>query len=176
MGLSMTEYLLANGHSVVAAVRRPEAMKEHQAKYGAKILVVKVDVKNPEDIDAAFKEAEETFGRIDVVHNNAGYSAVGEVEAMPIDEGKTMFEVRASRHLCARFLTLVVQTNFWGATRVSIAAIKFFREVNKPIGGRLIQGSSIFGLVVCSNRHLSTYLRLTCNASPVVLQDTILQG
>jgi NAD(P)-dependent dehydrogenase (short-subunit alcohol dehydrogenase family) len=126
MGLSVTEYLLAKGDAVVAAVRRPESMQEHQVKYGAdKLIVVKVDVRNQEDVDAAFKKAEATFGRIDVVYNNAGYSAVGEVEAMPMSDGKEMFE-----------------TNFFGATRVSLAAIKFFREVNKPIGGRLIQASS----------------------------------
>ena len=97
MGLSMTEYLLAKGDIVVAAVRRPESMKGHQVEYGAdKLLVVKVDVKNQEDIDAGFKKAEETFGRIDVVHNNAGYSAVGEVEGMPMLDGKEMFEVRVS--------------------------------------------------------------------------------
>jgi NADP-dependent 3-hydroxy acid dehydrogenase YdfG len=54
MGLSMTEYLLTKGDIVVAAVRRPESMKKHQETYGAdKLLVVKVDVKNQEDIDAA---------------------------------------------------------------------------------------------------------------------------
>ena len=91
----MAEYLLAKGDIVIAAVRRPESMKEHQVAYGAdKLLVVKVDVKNQEDIDAAFKKAEVAFGRIDVVHNNAGYSAVGEVEAMPMLDGKEMFEVR----------------------------------------------------------------------------------
>ncbi|KAJ6564628.1 hypothetical protein B0H19DRAFT_884047, partial [Mycena capillaripes] len=40
------------------------------------------------------------------------------------------------------------QTNFFGATRVSLAAIKFYRKVNKPIGGRLIQASSIYGLLM----------------------------
>jgi hypothetical protein len=40
------------------------------------------------------------------------------------------------------------KTNFFGATRVSLAAVKFFREVNKPIGGRLIQASSIYGIIV----------------------------
>lgn len=95
MGLSMTEYLLTKGDIVIASVRRPESMKEYQVKYGTdKLLVVKVDVKNQEDIDTAFKQAEKTFGRIDVVHNNAGYSAVGEVEAMPMSDGKEMFEVR----------------------------------------------------------------------------------
>jgi len=130
MGLSVTEYLLAKGDAVVAAVRKPESMKSYQAKYGAdKLLVVKVNVQSQEDIDAAFAKAKNVFGRVDVVYNNAGYSAVGEVEAMPVEDGKDMFE-----------------TNFFGATRVSLAAVKFFREVNKPQGGRLIQASSIFGL------------------------------
>ncbi|KAJ7040921.1 hypothetical protein C8F04DRAFT_184346 [Mycena alexandri] len=130
MGLSVTEYLLSEGHSVVAAVRKPESMDALKAKYGARILVVRVDVQHQEDVDAAFSQAQAVFGRIDVVYNNAGYSAVGEVEAMPMADAKDMFE-----------------TNFFGAMRVSLAAIKFFREVNEPIGGRLLQASSIYGLV-----------------------------
>ena len=94
MGLSMTDYLLTKGDAVIAAVRNPASMKEYQAKYGAdRLLVVKVDVQKQEDVDAAFKEAEAKLGRIDVVYNNAGYSAVGEVEAMPLADGKDMFEV-----------------------------------------------------------------------------------
>ena len=95
MGLSVTEYLLAKGDAVVAAVRKPESMKSYQAKYGAdKLLVVKVNVQSQEDIDAAFAKAKNVFGRVDVVYNNAGSSAVGEVEAMPVEDGKDMFEVR----------------------------------------------------------------------------------
>jgi NADP-dependent 3-hydroxy acid dehydrogenase YdfG len=93
MGLSVTEYLLAEGHSVVAAVRKPESMGAQKEKYGARILVVKVDVQSQEDVEAAFAQAKEVFGRIDVVYNNAGYSAVGEVEAMPMADAKDMFEV-----------------------------------------------------------------------------------
>lgn len=107
MGLSLTEYLLAKGEVVVAAVRKPESMKEHQAKYGAdKLLVVKVDVQKQEDVDAAFSQAQEKFGRIDVVYNNAGYSAVGEVEAMPLAHGKDMFEVgyQFRSHICTSYL------------------------------------------------------------------------
>ncbi|KAJ7843049.1 hypothetical protein B0H14DRAFT_3109212 [Mycena olivaceomarginata] len=122
MGLSVTEYLLAEGHNIVAAVRKPESMGALKAKYGTRILVVKVNVQNQEDVDAAYTQAKEHFGRIDVVYNNAGYSAVG--------EAKDMFE-----------------TNFFGATRVSLAAVKFFREVNKPVGGRLIQASSTYGII-----------------------------
>ncbi|KAJ7290357.1 hypothetical protein C8J57DRAFT_1611179 [Mycena rebaudengoi] len=131
MGLSVTENLLSQGDIVIAAVRNPASMKAHQEKYGAdQLLVVKVNVQSQEDVDAAFSKARETFGRIDVIYNNAGYSAVGEVEAMPMEDAKDMFE-----------------TNFFGATRISLASIKFFREVNDPIGGRLILASSIYGIV-----------------------------
>ncbi|KAK7052070.1 putative NAD-P-binding protein [Favolaschia claudopus] len=130
MGLSVTEYLLAEGHNVVAAVRNPDSMNALKGKYEDRILVVKVNVQSKEEVDAGFAQAQKHFSRIDVVYNNAGYSAVGEVEAMPMADAKDMFE-----------------TNFFGATRVSLAAIKFFREVNKPIGGRLIQASSIYGIL-----------------------------
>jgi hypothetical protein len=49
-----------------------------------------------------------------------------------------------------QLITYLLQTNFWGATNISLAAIKFFREVNKPAGGRLIQASSIYGICVSS--------------------------
>jgi NADP-dependent 3-hydroxy acid dehydrogenase YdfG len=58
MGLSVTEYLLAEGHSVIAAVRKPESMAAHKEKYGGKILVVKVNVQSQEEVDAAFCSSE----------------------------------------------------------------------------------------------------------------------
>ncbi len=56
---------------------------------------------------------------------------LAEVEGTPEEQARAMFDV-----------------NFWGATNVSREAVKFFREVNKPTGGRLINVSSIVGLKV----------------------------
>ena len=87
--------MLDNGDAVVAAVRKPESMKDYVAKYGAdKCHVVKLNVQSKEDIDAAFASAKDKFGRVDVVYNNAGYSAVGEIEAIPLEDARDMFEVR----------------------------------------------------------------------------------
>ncbi|KAF8125627.1 NAD(P)-binding protein [Boletus edulis] len=130
-GRAMTEYLLKIGNKVVATLRKPESLSDLTAHYPhTQLLVVKVDVANEADITAAFAKAEEVFGRIDVVFNNAGVSVVGEVESLDEGDARGVFDV-----------------NFWGAVRVSKEAVRFFREVNKPIGGRLLQVSSRLGLV-----------------------------
>jgi len=123
---------LESGDIAVATLRKPEVLAELAAKYPAdRLLVLKVDVKNQDEIAAAFDKTRETFGRLDVVFNNAGYAVASEVEsAMGHDDAvRDQFEV-----------------NFWGAVHVTQQAIKFFREVNKPgVGGHLLQLSSTSG-------------------------------
>ena len=100
-----------------------------KARYPAdKLLVLKLDVTSAQDIHDAFKKAKETFGRIDVVFNNAGYAAFGEVEASSDESDRKLFD-----------------TNYWGAINVSREAVKYFRE-NTPAGGMLIVTSSVLGL------------------------------
>ncbi|RDX45922.1 NAD(P)-binding protein [Lentinus brumalis] len=41
----------------------------------------------------------------------------------------------------------MMETNFWGAAHVSLEAVRFFRDENKPQGGRLIQISASAGFV-----------------------------
>lgn len=106
-------------------------LKELQDRTPAnQLLVVKVDVTKEDDILNAFAKAKEKFGRIDVVYNNAGYSISSAVESTPDDAARAVFE-----------------TNFWGSTRVSREAVRFFRDENpKGAGGRLIVTSSLVGL------------------------------
>ncbi|KAG0701141.1 hypothetical protein DFH29DRAFT_852855 [Suillus ampliporus] len=129
-GRCMTEYALGQGDNVVATLRKPEVLSDLVARYPVdKLLVLKVDVKKQEEIDEAFTRTREVFGRLDVVFNNAGYGLFTEVEGTPVDAAREMFE-----------------TNFWGSTNVSRAAVQFFREVNEPgKGGILLQVSSITG-------------------------------
>ena len=127
----MTEHVLNIGNKVIATLRKPEALSDLTARYPpTQLLVVKVDVTNNADITAAFAKAEQVFGRIDVVFNNAGVGITGEVESTGEADAREMFDV-----------------NFWGAAHVSKEAVRFFRDVNKPAGGRLLQVSSRLGLV-----------------------------
>jgi NAD(P)-dependent dehydrogenase (short-subunit alcohol dehydrogenase family) len=129
-GRSMTELLLNKGDKVVATLRHVDALSDLSVQFPSQLLVIQLDVTNSAGVSAAFTRANEAFGRIDVVFNNAGQSVTGEVESVSEEEARQMFEV-----------------NFWGAMYVSKEAVKFFREVNKPIGGRLLQVSSRLGLV-----------------------------
>jgi NAD(P)-dependent dehydrogenase (short-subunit alcohol dehydrogenase family) len=126
-GRSITEYVLSKGDVVVATMRKPEAVADLTKKYdSSKLLALRLDVTKPEEIAAAFSKAHQTFKKIDVVVNNAGYGAIGEVEGTPLDVARGIFEV-----------------NFWGSGNVAREAVKFFREVNNPTGGRLLQITSV---------------------------------
>nr|VWP01366.1 Trihydroxynaphthalene reductase (EC (T3HN reductase) [Ganoderma boninense] len=129
-GLEMARCALAHGDRVVATLRRPEVLNEFAAQYTPKqLLVLRLDVSKPDEIKDAFAKAKTTFGRIDVVFNNAGYAFAGEVEAVPDEPARALFDVI-----------------FWGAAHVSQEAVRFFRDENSPRGGRLIQNSATVGL------------------------------
>lgn len=96
-----------------------------------RLLVLALDVTQPDAIAGAFSHALSVFGRIDVVFNNAGYALVSEVEGARGREA----DVRA-----------LFEVNFWGALRVSQEAVRVFREENAPRGGRLLQVSSTAAL------------------------------
>ncbi|TCD70173.1 hypothetical protein EIP91_004643 [Steccherinum ochraceum] len=131
LGKALTEYILERGHIVVATLRKPPDLDYLKAKYPPEqLLIVKLDVTDRKDIATAFDKTREVFGRLDVVVNNAGYGLIADIEDTPEDVARTLFDV-----------------DFWGPAIISKAAVKFFRDVNKPgVGGRLINVSSVAGL------------------------------
>ncbi|KAG9315283.1 NAD(P)-binding protein [Chiua virens] len=128
-GLCITKHALQKGDKVVATLRKPEILSDLAERYPKTLLVLRVDVTKPMEVTAAFAASGEKFGRIDVVVNNAGYSILAEVEGTTDSDARALFDV-----------------NFWGASYVSREAVRFFREENKPVGGRLLQMSSLVGI------------------------------
>ncbi|EED79409.1 predicted protein [Postia placenta Mad-698-R] len=129
-GRAVAEHVLRKGDIAVATLRTPSALADLAARYPpSRLLVLPLDVTDAAQIQAAFARALEAFGRIDVVWNNAGYTMLGETEGTPDEVARKMFEV-----------------NFWGAANVSREAVRVFRDVNSPRGGRLLQNSSVAGL------------------------------
>ncbi len=78
LGSALLHEALSAGHSVVATTRKPAPLQaELDSKYDSdtlkRVLVVKLDVTDPEDVKTTFAKAIQTFSRVDIVVNNAGY-------------------------------------------------------------------------------------------------------
>ena len=120
--------LVRAGYAVVLAGRRKDALEAAaaEAKPGARTLVVPTDVGDPASIRALFARTKETFGRLDLLFNNAGIGApAGPLEDLPLEQWKA-----------------VVDTNLTGSFVCTQEAIKIMKE-QQPRGGRIINNGSI---------------------------------
>ncbi len=77
LGVAFIRGLARAGANVVVTARRQELIDqtaEMVRGYGGKALAVSADITNEEQFEGVFQKAVETFGRIDIVVNNAGYT------------------------------------------------------------------------------------------------------
>jgi NAD(P)-dependent dehydrogenase (short-subunit alcohol dehydrogenase family) len=121
--------LMKEGYAVVFAGRRKDRL-EAAANEGkglpGKSLVVPTDVSNPEAIKALFAKTKETFGRLDVLFNNAGGGAP------PVLLEDLTYEQ----------WTTVVNANLTGVFLCTQEAFKIMKA-QTPMGGRIINNGSI---------------------------------
>jgi NAD(P)-dependent dehydrogenase (short-subunit alcohol dehydrogenase family) len=122
--------LARNGYSLVLSGRRPEPLaaveKEAKAAGAPRVLVVRADVGDEAQVRAMFAKTKETFGRLDVLFNNAGIGAPAvPVEDLPFATWKA-----------------VLDTNMTGTFLCTQEAIKIMKS-QTPRGGRIINNGSI---------------------------------
>ncbi|TSJ43659.1 SDR family NAD(P)-dependent oxidoreductase [Mucilaginibacter corticis] len=94
LGLSLVKRLLLAGNKVAATSRTIDALKTAVGDVAADLfLPLAVDLSNDESIHASIQKAVETFGKIDVVVNNAGYGIGGSVEELSGNEVVDCFNI-----------------------------------------------------------------------------------
>jgi NAD(P)-dependent dehydrogenase (short-subunit alcohol dehydrogenase family) len=118
-GRAIVDAALERGDRVVATARRTESIADLASD---RVLLVPLDVTRPDQIDAAVQAALERFGRIDVLVNNAGYSSVGAVEEIDMDD-----------------LRVLMETMFFGPVALTKAVLPHMRERGS---GAIVQISS----------------------------------
>ncbi len=124
-GRRLAEAVLAHGDRLIATARKPEQLSDLVTRYGDRVRAVALDVTKPEQARAAVSAAVETFGRLDVVVNNAGYGNLAAIE----DASEA--DLRAQ-----------IETDLWGVIHVTRAALPILR---KQRSGHFVQFSSIAG-------------------------------
>jgi len=121
--------LLEAGYSVVLSARRLETLEAAIAESAApasKALAISADVADREAVAALFAKTKETFGRLDVVFNNAGTGA----PPVPLED------------LTYEQWTTVVNANLTGTFLCTQEAIRIMKDQD-PRGGRIINNGSI---------------------------------
>ena len=131
LGESTARHLAKLGATVVLGARRKDRLdaivKDIQAA-GGEALAVAVDVTKRSEVEGLVKKAIDTYGRIDVMVNNAGIMAIAPLAALKVEEWERMVEI-----------------NIKGVLYGVAAALP---HMQKQKSGHFINTASVFGIKV----------------------------
>ena len=128
IGKATSLTLLAAGYAVVLAGRRSHRLNQvaEESGAGGRALAVETDVANPDAVKNLFARALSTFGRLDLLFNNAGTGAPAiELEELSIEKLKSVIDI-----------------NLLGPFLCTQEAIRIMKS-QTPQGGRIINNGSI---------------------------------
>ncbi|MFN0019857.1 MAG: SDR family oxidoreductase [Pirellulaceae bacterium] len=129
VGRAVAVTLLKDGYSVVLAGRREAALQETAAlaeDAKSRTLIVPADVSSPAAVQMLFEKTKQTFGRLDLLFNNAGIN----VPATPLED------------LAIEDWKRVVDINLTGPFLCTQHAFRLMKS-QSPQGGRIINNGSI---------------------------------
>jgi NAD(P)-dependent dehydrogenase (short-subunit alcohol dehydrogenase family) len=125
LGRAIVEGLLERGELVVATARNTSDLEGLTTQFGEQVRAAALDVTRAEDAERVVDETVQTFGRLDVVVNNAGYGVMGAFEEQTPEQFAGQIDV-----------------NFWGTVNVCRAALPILR---KQRSGHIMNVTSVGG-------------------------------
>jgi NAD(P)-dependent dehydrogenase (short-subunit alcohol dehydrogenase family) len=125
-GREWAQAALQRGDSVVGTARDASAVADLERQYPETFVSLALDVTDREQVFRTVTAANEHFGGLDIVVNNAGYGQFGMIEEISELEARQQIE-----------------TNLFGALWVTQAALPFLRAKG---AGHFLQVSSIGGI------------------------------
>lgn len=126
-GRALAEAVLKKGDYLLATARKPNQIRALIDQYPETAKAVHLDVTLSQDIQAGVDAAIATFGRIDVLVNNAGHGLIAALEEVSDVDIHQFFE-----------------TNFFGALRLMRTVLPVMRQQGS---GHIVNMSSTAGLV-----------------------------
>jgi NAD(P)-dependent dehydrogenase (short-subunit alcohol dehydrogenase family) len=127
LGRAFAEAALASGCQVAATARNAEDLVELKDKYGDLVLPLTLNVTSETQAREAVQATIRTFGKLDVLVNNAGYGNVAPIEDTALEDFRAQIE-----------------TNLFGVIILTKAVLPYFRERGS---GHIMQVTSIAGRI-----------------------------
>lgn len=154
LGEATARYLAQKGASVVLGARRLNKLESIAAditKEGGKVAILATDVSKAADVQALVQKAISSFGKIDVIVNNAGIMPLAPLAATKVDEWDQMIDV-----------------NIKGVLYGIAAALPEFQKQNSGhfinlssvAGHKVSQGSAVYAGTKFAVRAISEGLRM----------------
>src|ERR1700744_4057702 len=125
LGYALAQAVLKAGHFLIATARDTNSLAPLVQTYRDQVRTIPLDVTDEGAAEKAVQLAVDSFGRLDVLVNNAGYGTINSVEETPLEVFRQEIE-----------------TNLFGTIIVTKAALPLFRQQGS---GHIIQVSSIAG-------------------------------
>src|SRR5437867_11635817 len=120
IGREIAQLLAERGAHVFGTVRNPRSATSIHG-----VELVSMDVTDDASVSAAVQSIEQKAGPVQLLVNNAGYSATGALEETSIEEARQQFE-----------------TNLFGVLRVTNTVLPGMRQQGY---GRIVNISSVLG-------------------------------
>jgi len=127
IGREIARAALDAGHSVVVTARRTESVADFADTYGDRAAVAALDVTDKAQIATAVRTADDAFGGVDVLVNNAGNGYLSAIEEGEDEKVRKLFD-----------------TNYFGVVDTIKAVLPQMRARQS---GRIVNISSMTGLV-----------------------------
>jgi len=166
LGEAAARHLADEGAILVLGARRADRIQrlaEEISAHGGKVLAIATDVTNPEQVKTLVAEAVRTFGRIDVLINNAGLMPLSPLERYKLDEWNQMIDV-----------------NIKGVLYGIAAALPYMKEqrsgqiinLSSVAGHKVWDGSAVYSATKAAVRVISEGLRQ--EVKPYNIRTTII--
>ena len=140
LGARIARTLVHQGATVCGLARSTDSLRALHDDLGSAFVPVSCDIRNEDEIEAAFDTVDDEAGRLDVLINNAGLGQFGPVDDLDTDA----FDVQ-------------MDTNVRGVYLCTREAVPRMREQNEAtgFGGHIVNIASIAGLL--GNPNISAY-------------------
>nr|ABP43414.1 short-chain dehydrogenase/reductase SDR [Mycolicibacterium gilvum PYR-GCK] len=152
-GVAFAEAALEAGDRVVITSRRPHELAAWADGYDDRVLVVPLELTDAAQVQRVVQAAEEHFGGIDVLVNNAGRGWYGSIEGMDESSLRAMFEL-----------------NFFAVLSVTRAVLPGMRARGS---GWIVNVSSVAGLVAAPGFGYYSATKFAIEAVTDALRDEV---